>query len=349
MNKILKNNQGITLIALVLIFILTIIAGGTTFLGVRSLITKEPFLQPFENMGLMEIEDEEETKKENKKKDELKENKEEVKEEEVEEEEEDKDSDKKPSKIKGEESSLLVEEINDKGVGCYTIEIDLKEVADGIVPILQKFLTVYMFTGVDGGTVGSGDAVTVINSTLEIIPDIFVDSEIIIDCYANGNNIKQVLITFEYTGVVNNLYNAMTEIEELLVTLDPAYEKTGYSSAEEMLKDFEETILTVCTTENIRSVLSENDTDSKYAEIIKTAECVVEDGKIQVSLNLSSISIDEYIGKVEDELVEMGIDPDNVVESAVEAWNSYINDVGYNGAIESVYKVVTGTYDMFGI
>ena len=180
MKKILKNNQGITLIALVLIVILTIIAGGTTFLGVRSLITKEPFLQPFENMGLMEIEDEEETKKENKKKDELKENKEEIKEEDVEEEEEDKDSDKKPSKTKGEESSLLVEEINDKGVGCYTIEIDLKEVADGIVPILQKFLTVYMFTGVDGGTVGSGDAVTVINSTLEIIPDIFVDSEIII-------------------------------------------------------------------------------------------------------------------------------------------------------------------------
>ena len=139
----------------------------------------------------------------------------------------------------------------------------------------------------------------------------------------------------------------MTEIETLLSELDPSYVSMGYTSYEECLADFEETLLSEFTTENIRTMLSEEDIESKYSEIINTAECIIEDGKIQISLNLSSISIDEYIGEFKDEFEELGIDSDNLVESMVDTWNSYIEEVGYNGAIESLYSTVMGTYEMF--
>ncbi len=343
MKKIFKNEKGITLIAIVLITVLSVAAGGTTFLGVRALVTKDPFLQPFEDMGLIELEDEEKEDKKSEKKDD--EEEQEVIDEEV---DEDSSEDEVIITGEGEESSLLVEEINDEGVECYTIVVDLKEVADGIVPIVEDLLNMYLFTGIDGTTTEDGEAMGDIFSTaLEVIPKIFEDCEIIIDCYANGNDIKQLLITVPYEQMIENFYNEMTEIETLISSLDPSYVSMGYTSYEECLADFEETVLSECTTENIRNVLSEEDSASKYAEIINTAECIVEDGKIQISLNLSSISIDEYIGEFKDQFEEIGIDSDNLVESVVETWNSYIDEVGYNGAIEGVYSMIMGTYEMF--
>ena len=346
MKKVLTNQKGITLVAVIIISVLSIVAGGTTFLGVRSLVTKEPFLQPFEDMGLMEIEeedDDDESKddKNDSDKDDSKD------EEDLIENENDKDDDKKVD-AKGEESTLLVEEINDDGVECYTIVIDLKEVANGVVPILEDFVNMYLFVGLDGTTTTEDEAMgDMLSTMLDIIPKIFTDCEIIVDCYANGNDIKQLLITIPYEQMIENFYNEMTEIETLLSSLDPSYVSMGYTSYDECLADFEETLLSECTTENIRTMLSEEDVDSKYAEIINTAECIVEDGKIQISLNLSSISIDEYIGEFADEFEELGIDSDNLVESMVDTWNSYIDEVGYDGAIESVYSTVMETYEMF--
>ena len=352
MKKIFKNEKGITLIAIVLITVLSVAAGGTTFLGVRALVTKEPFLQPFEDMGIIELEDEEKEDKKSEKKDDKNKDNEEEQDEVVDKSDEEDDDEASDDEVtitgEGEESSLLVEEINDEGVECYTIVVDLKEVADGIVPIVEDLLNMYLFTGIDGTTTEEGEAMGDIFSTaLEVIPKIFVDCEIIIDCYANGNDIKQLLITVPYEQMIENFYSEMTEIETLISSLDPSYVSMGYTSYDECLADFEETVLSECTTENIRSMLSEEDVDSKYAEIINTAECVVEDGKIQISLNLSSISIDEYIGELKDQFEEMGIDSDNLVESVVDTWISYIDEVGYNGAIEGVYSMIMGTYEMF--
>ena len=114
MKKIFKNQKGIALIAVILITVVSIVAGGATFLGVRSLVTKEPFLQPFEDMGLMEIEDDED-KKESDKKDKESSKKEDSDDKEEIKNDDEKDEDKKVTGD-GEESTLLIEEINDDGV-----------------------------------------------------------------------------------------------------------------------------------------------------------------------------------------------------------------------------------------
>lgn len=362
MKESIKSQKGIAAIVIVLIVVISIVAGGSTFLGVRALITKEPFLQPFENMGLMEIEDEDEKEEKESKKEDKEENKED-KEENKEEKEDKKDKednddkeDKKENKKdketnKGESSSLLIEEIEEDGVKCHTIKIDLEEVAEGVVPIIEDLLSLYMFASIDGTT--SEDTATMENTlsaALDTIPAIFAECEIILDCYAKGNDIKQLIITIPYERMVKNLYSEMDNLEEFVQALSPtASLGLEFDSYEAMLADFEEEVLSGFTTDELRASLSEEDIDSKYSEIIKTAECTVEDGKIQISFNLSSIKIDDYIGEFRDELEAMGIDPDNLVESAVETWNAYIDEEGYNGAIEEVYSTVIGTYEMFNL
>lgn len=70
MNQKLKNQKGIALIALVLVIIVAVAAGGATYLGVRMLITGEPFLTPFEELGWIELDEEDdESDKDEKKSD----------------------------------------------------------------------------------------------------------------------------------------------------------------------------------------------------------------------------------------------------------------------------------------
>ena len=206
MEKILKNQKGITLVAIIIISVLSIVAGGTTFLGVRSLVTKEPFLQPFEDMGLMEIEDDEEDEEDKKDSDKEESDKEDLNDEEDEEdlketEKEDKDDEKVIGK--GEESTLLVEEINDDGVECYTIIIDLKEVAEGIIPIVEDFVNMYLLVGIDGTTSVEDEAMGDVFSTiLEIVPKIFTDCDVAAELGVDG---IQLLLLETQLGVGSGL------------------------------------------------------------------------------------------------------------------------------------------------
>lgn len=70
MKEKLKKQNGIGAIAIIIIVVLAVVIGGVSFLGIKSVVTGEPFLQPFADMGLIEIEedsnDEKETDKDEK-------------------------------------------------------------------------------------------------------------------------------------------------------------------------------------------------------------------------------------------------------------------------------------------
>lgn len=345
MKKILKTQKGIAAIAVILIIVLSAAAGGTTFLGVRALITGEPFLQPFEDAGLIELEEKKEDKeKESKDKNKTSEN-EELEDADL---EDDETSTEDIVSEKGEQSSLLVEEINDNGVECYTIVIDLKEVADGIIPIVEDLITLYTSVGVETGTdVELSTVQDAISELLDVASEIFTDCEIVLDCYANGNDIKQLLITFKYEPLVKNIYNKMSDMERIVKEIDPTADLgIEYDSYESYLADFEAGLEEVFSTETIRTALSE-ELDEEYSEIINTAEVSIEDKKIQISFNLSSIKIDTFIMNYRTELEELGIDPDNFVESVVNLWNETVEEVGYDTLINELYSTVIGTYNMF--
>lgn len=54
MKKQLKNQSGISLIAVILVIIIAVIAGGAAFLGVRMAVTGEEFFAPFKELGWFE-------------------------------------------------------------------------------------------------------------------------------------------------------------------------------------------------------------------------------------------------------------------------------------------------------
>ena len=70
MNKLLKNSAGIAAIVIVLIVIVGVVAGGATVLAVRMIVTGEDYLAPFEELGWISSDEEDEnTEKDDKVKD----------------------------------------------------------------------------------------------------------------------------------------------------------------------------------------------------------------------------------------------------------------------------------------
>ena len=123
MKKLLKKQNGIAAIAIVLIVVLTVAVGGVTFLGIKSLVTGEPFLQPFEDLGLIELEEENDEESEEKAdKDDKKEDEDVVDEDELISEE--KDEETTDDSIK---NSNLSEEAQSKGVIHYRGEINFED------------------------------------------------------------------------------------------------------------------------------------------------------------------------------------------------------------------------------
>ena len=66
MNKLLKNSAGIAAIVIVLIVIVGVVAGGATILGVRMIVTGEDYLAPFEELGWISSDNNEETENDDK-------------------------------------------------------------------------------------------------------------------------------------------------------------------------------------------------------------------------------------------------------------------------------------------
>ena len=66
MKKILKNQAGAAILIAILVIVIAAAGGGAAFLGVRSLVTGEPFLQPFEDLGWIELDDDKEDDDEDK-------------------------------------------------------------------------------------------------------------------------------------------------------------------------------------------------------------------------------------------------------------------------------------------
>ena len=72
MKKNLNNQKGIAFIAVIIVLIVAVIAGGAAYLGIRMLITGDSFLAPFEELGWINSDKEnDDNEKENKVKDRL--------------------------------------------------------------------------------------------------------------------------------------------------------------------------------------------------------------------------------------------------------------------------------------
>ena len=66
MNKLLKNSAGIAAIVIVLIVIVGVVAGGATVLAVRMIVTGEDYLAPFEELGWISSDNNEESENDDK-------------------------------------------------------------------------------------------------------------------------------------------------------------------------------------------------------------------------------------------------------------------------------------------
>ena len=66
MNKLLKNSAGIAAIVIVLIVIVGVVAGGVTVLAVRMIVTGEDYLAPFEELGWISSDNNEESENDDK-------------------------------------------------------------------------------------------------------------------------------------------------------------------------------------------------------------------------------------------------------------------------------------------
>lgn len=98
MKKSLKNQAGAVVIVVILVIVLAAAGGGAAFLGIRMLVTGEPFLQPFEDLGWIELDDEKDEDSDSKKSKDDKKDKKKKEDEEDDEDEEDEDDNKKDNK-----------------------------------------------------------------------------------------------------------------------------------------------------------------------------------------------------------------------------------------------------------
>lgn len=307
MKEKMKKQNGLAAVAIVLIVIAAVLVAGVAFLGVRTVVTGEHFLQPFAELGWIEIDEDDDKKADKKKDDKVDEEKSEK---------EDKDDDEK---TEGQKSSLLLDE--SKKADCYTITIDLEELTEAILPYVNSGIEMYMSMA---ATDTQDDSVS---ELIDMIEDMTKDCELIFDIYANENDLKQVIATFEYETFVENVYETMKDTDDF-----------EYDSYEECLEGFEDEVLSELTTESLQESLA--DSESELADYAKYCEIVAKNGKIQISVDLRKVDLESYIEEYADELEDFGIDTENVVKSAVEAWNEYIDDNGYDGLIEDLMSLV---------
>lgn len=308
MKEKMKKQNGLAAIAIVLIVIVAVLVAGVAFLGVRTVVTGEHFLQPFAELGLIELEEEEENKN-------------------VENRNEErppvKNEEEENVKAKGQESSLLLAESEE--VNCYTITVDIEELADAVIPYVEAGIQMYMSMGATDET-ATAETEAAVTEMIDMIKSMVKGCELVLDVYADGNDVKQAILTFEYEGFVENVYETMKDTEDF-----------EYESYEDCLAGFEDEVLSELTTENLQTAMAEDETAADYAEYL---EVVAEDGKIQISVDLREVDLDSYIGEYSEELTNLGIDTENVVESAVKSWNEYIDENGYDGLMEELMALV---------
>lgn len=318
MKEKMKKQNGMGAIMIILLIIVTLVVCAVTFLGVRTIVTGEHFLQPLADMGLVEL-DEEDVEKENKD--------EEIK-------DETKVEDDNVVTVTGEDSSLLIAEAMEEGVECYTINIDLTDLVEAIVPYVEPALQMYMsmVMPTEGTETDISSVSDQISEMVTTIQDIVAGCEVVVDIYANGNELKQVIVTVEYEKFVENVYETMQGTEGF-----------DYESYEDCLADFEATFEEELTTENIQATMAEDETVAAYADYVS---CVMEDGKVQIGVDLTEVDLNTYVEQYSAELEELGIDPENVVESAVEVWNNYINENGYEGLLNTIMTQIESSTEV---
>jgi len=130
MKKNLKNQNGMAIIAVILIVIIACVAGLAAFLGVRMVVTGEHFLQPFENLGWIELEDDESDKKDDK--DDDKKSKKDKENDEEDDDDDEKDTGKKESSNKNSSlDSRLSAAAKEKCVEHYYGMMTLEELSKG--------------------------------------------------------------------------------------------------------------------------------------------------------------------------------------------------------------------------
>ena len=132
MKKILKNQAGAAILIAILVIVIAAAGGGAAFLGVRSLVTGEPFLQPFEDLGWIELDDDKEDEDEDEDKDDKKSSKKDDKDEdEDEDEDEDKDKDKDKDDTESVKESRLSKDAKKSDTDHYYGSMTMAE-AEGI-------------------------------------------------------------------------------------------------------------------------------------------------------------------------------------------------------------------------
>ena len=174
MKKLLKNEAGMAAIAVIIIIVLAVGAGGAAFLGIRMAITGDDFLQPFEDLGWIDLDDdkdkdEDEDEDEDKDKGSKKSSKKSDKKDEDEDEDEDKDKDKDSKK-----SSSSDEVVNESRLSSAAKK-----------------------SGVDHyqGCVSMGDTLAESDSTYEDYKDLYNKLKVYVDLYAEDEEVVEVVFT----------------------------------------------------------------------------------------------------------------------------------------------------------
>jgi len=311
MKQSLKNQKGIAFIAIILIIIVAVAAGGATYLGVRMVVTGEEFLAPFEELGWIDSDN---------KKDK--------------DEDDDDDDNNKSSSIE------VSSKAKKSGVTHYEISLDWDKVVDVVEAGVSMALS---FSDSYYDDTSSSET----EEYLEVIKEVAGKVDFSADLYAKADEVVEIDVYLNFKDALKEVYNYAVK-NSLDMGLDELDSLDEYDSFDDFYKEFEKEylkeyldsdyIVDLITDEIDLSELGITSSDIEDALEIKSS-----DGTISIQFAFSddmneSIkeaiedNIDEINSELSSELESVGIDveidPDTYVEDAIELIENIIDKYG---------------------
>lgn len=276
-------------------------------------------------------------------------------EEEIDDDEEDEIVEEKETNKTAGRMSLLAAEATEKGVTHYTLELDIAELIemgldfylaensyslDGMSNNNSEYTTKKLSTALISEDYNDysieaysddyeEDSLSTVEDQIEEMIEYLDGGKIVIDMYAKGNEIIQVIVTIEYDEMLENLYDYMVENE--------VEEISSFETAEDF-KNYVETTLGMYLNKSIimdaiEEELDNEDIDMDIEEIEECFDMIAVDGAYEFYFTLSedmNEMIAEFVEDNAEDMEDEGIDPDNFVESMVEYYNETMEDEGYD-------------------
>lgn len=285
--------------------------------------------------------------------------------------EKDEDKEKEVAKTEG-RMSKLSSAATAKGVSHYRMTLDFEDFVDFVLKAYQNeevmsevedtFGTVFdsvsnngksysvnklafgdsndSNTYYDNGALTSSteDQIATYLEQVEMMKNYVKGGKILVDLYAKGDEMVQVVLSAEYGDMLENIYEYCleNEVEEL----------EDFENAEEF-SDYVNTTLKMYLTKDaiIEAIEEELDSENMNVDIAEIEECidvVTLDGAFEIYYTFTDDINEAFAGLIEqnaDDIEKEGVDPDNFIESFVDYANDSFDEVFKEVGCDNLLKI----------